>query len=265
MTKAQNFHQQEQIIAFQETAKNQKEEIKINAIAENLRNNGYCKIHSAFYIDDTHNNELDIIQKDYFSLPLDIHSNGNRYRKYKKYEWYSKTNSINAVPSEFYFQSKSLNKSDGGKKRYFVDIEDRILNTGIIQNIIRKNFDIVKESEVLNLEQNVFIGIHQIRYLAQNNMPSYSSPIWLHRDDEPVVFSHLFNITPNAVGADFVIAEDPATINQVYFLDQPLETLVVTQKPLHGLTPLGIKDGFSAYRDVLLVTFSNHSYNNLEN
>jgi L-isoleucine 4-hydroxylase len=138
-----------------------------------------------------------------------------------------------------------------------LEIENSILNTNIMQKLIAKDFNVATKINILNLEENISIGIHQIRYLVQNNTPSYSSPMWLHRDDEAVVFSHLFNITNNSIGANFLVAENSTTINQVYFLDKPLDTIVVTQKPLHAITPLGTKDGMNGYRDIVLVTFSN--------
>ena len=85
----------------------------------------------------------------------------------------------------------------------------------------------------------------------------FSSPLWLHRDDEPLVFVHLFNVSDNALGGDNLIATDFKTITHLIRLGNPLETLLLTKKPYHAVTPLGSADKNCAFRDILLVTFMN--------
>lgn len=100
----------------------------------------------------------------------------------------------------------------------------------------------------------VFIKLNTV-VLSEN--PSYGSPLWLHRDDENLVFIHLFNLSANANGGDNLIAYEPKKIDKLIRLINPLDTLLVTKKHLHSVTPIGSSDDVIAYRDILLITFDN--------
>ena len=48
-------------------------------------------------------------------------------------------------------------------------------------------------------------------------------------------------------------------ITKVLHLTEPLETLILSKKHLHSLSPIGVRSGKKdAYRDVLIVTFESH-------
>ncbi|KAE9547475.1 hypothetical protein FO519_009314 [Halicephalobus sp. NKZ332] len=126
-----------------------------------------------------------------------------------------------------------------------------------MREILKKDIEIARESGIVTFDDGLEMGLHQIRYTAKEGEPAYSSPLWLHRDDEPLVFVHLFNLTENSLGGDNLIASDHKTITNLIRLTSPLETLLLTKKPYHAVTPLGSGDENPAYRDILLVTFMN--------
>ena len=91
---------------------------------------------------------------------------------------------------------------------------------------------------MVDFNRPVRIGLHQVRYLPTNNSVSFSSPPWLHQDDEPIVFVHLLNLSYNTIGGDSIIAEKGQKFTQVIKLQSPLETLCVINTKKH---PLGLR------------------------
>jgi hypothetical protein len=102
------------------------------------------------------------------------------------------------------------------------------------------------------------IWVHLFRYKATVNSPAFSSPMWLHKDDEDVVFVHLIDRSKDMIGGDSLIAPDSKHIERVIKLENRFDTLVVNHQKFHAVTPVGLKENskekFST-RDVILVTF----------
>jgi len=109
----------------------------------------------------------------------------------------------------------------------------------------------------VDFNKKINIGIHQVRYFGSSSSPSYASPLWLHRDDENLVFIHLVNLSSNCIGGNNLISYEPNKIEEMVYLKHPLDTLLVTKDHLHAVTPIGSNDNKKAYRDILLITFDN--------
>ena len=120
--------------------------------------------------------------------------------------------------------------------------------------IIQSNLKIISEYEPLKNHQELVLGLHFIQYKVNKYGASYSSPDSLHRDDEPLVFIHLLNLTSNALGGDNLFADlKTKEITNVVRLEKPFETIVLTRDYYHAVTPLGAREG-EARRDILLFT-----------
>ena len=144
--------------------------------------------------------------------------------------------------------------SDGGHARRFKNIDKTILSIPIIKSILSKNLALIQTYQPLCNLRNLTIGMHFIRYKADENMASYSSPDWLHKDDEPLVFVHLVNLSRSALGGDNLIADSNSKkIERVIRLENDMETIVINKNVYHAVTPLGSKQG-TAVRDVMLFT-----------
>lgn len=217
-----------------------------------IKKKGFCRIPNIFYEFD--NSELSDFQESYFRLPKD-QSHGERYRAYSKYKFKNEQLSLEKV--EFYAQSKEYNNEYGGKPRKFEPIENKILSGKMLESLINQNTSLAKKSKEVDFDEKVNIGVHQIRYCGSSDNPSYASPLWLHRDDENLVFIHLLNLSANASGGDNLIAYEPKKIAKLIRLIDPLDTLLVTKKHLHSVTPIGSRNEAIAYRDILLITFDN--------
>ncbi len=219
---------------------------------------GYAYIPSNYFFKQVPHTPLEEVLRTYDDLKPDP-SPGNRFRAYIRFRWDESRDQLVQDDNNDYYQSKEYNEADGGKIRQFDAIPPRFLNNPIIKETIKGDTEIAKAISVVTFSETLEVGLHQIRYRALPQSPAYSSPIWLHRDDEPLVFVHLLHLSPHAIGGDNLISVSKGnTVNDVLKLTSPLQSLALTQKPLHALTPLGTKSNNPALRDILLVTFFNN-------
>lgn len=214
---------------------------------------GFCFLPGNYYLNDKNIASLHDIKKA-FDLQLEADGDTGRQRAYLKLEWSRGGNQIAVAEDQGYYQTKDSNTLDGGKIRQFKVMDKSILNIDIIHDLIAKNIKIVKDYPLLKKENHLTIGMHFIRYRATEEVVSTSSPLWLHQDDEPLVFIHLVNLTKNLIGGDNLIADlTGKNITRVIRLEDDMETLVLNRNVYHAVTPISARKGV-AYRDVVLFT-----------
>lgn len=155
-------------------------------------------------------------------------------------------------PNQYYFQTYGANNSDGGTVRVFPPVDPVVLSKAAFCKVLAHDKIYLNDYASRCGIERLNISVHFIRYKAEKGEASYSSPVWLHLDDEPLVFIHLVRLTPNALGADSVISGMDNYPSHVYRLQKPFDTLIVDRAKKHAVTPLGSVDGM-AYRDVMLV------------
>lgn len=179
---------------------------------------------------------------------------GPRNRAYLKLEWVRETQKISIAQNQCYFQSAERNKDDGGKSRQFLVMNSSVLDLPVVQNLMEKNLQIVSEYKPLSEQCSLTIGLHFIQYSVDKGKASYSSPVGLHIDDEPLVFVHLIDLSPHALGGDNLIATiHNQEITNVIRLERPMDTILLNNNCYHAVTPLGSKDG-TAKRNIILFT-----------
>jgi len=195
----------------------------------------------------------DIFRKEYDRLKPDTYAKGEiRKRAYQRYT-YSVEKGLSPADSSDYFQTYDSNNVDGGVDRKFGPMPENLLSNDLFNDILAKDVNYIVTSFPHLRKMN--IGVHPIRYCAKFNAPSYSSPLWLHKDDEELVFLHFLSKSDNAVGGDSIISENGKSIEGVLNLSNFMDTLILTRDFLHAVTPLGCKNEDElSYRDILLVT-----------
>jgi hypothetical protein len=154
--------------------------------------------------------------------------------------------------NQSYFQSYSANDVDGGRVRVFPPISDELIGNEVFLHILKEDAAVIDRYCDTVGKASLNVSVHFIRYKAEQGGASYSSPVWLHVDDEPLVFIHLLQLTDNAIGADSVISGIDGPPTHVMRLCDPFDTLIVDKTKKHAVTPLGSSGG-TAYRDVMLV------------
>ncbi|MDE9481566.1 2OG-Fe dioxygenase family protein [Xenorhabdus bovienii] len=198
---------------------------------------------------------LQELKNGYNNLILDPYSLGNRWRGYAQFR---RLEDGTLIFGHFtpYKQTKKYNPDTGDIVRNYPLLPNSITENAILQSLLKDDIIFVeKYGKIGNLE-DLTLGIHLFRYQAKFDSPAYSSPVWLHKDDEDVVFVHLINASFNMLGGDSIIASNPKKIEKVLRLEKPFDTLVVNHDKYHAVTPVGCSiNGEIAIRDIILVTF----------
>lgn len=223
-------------------------------IADQLEKNGYCIYELRSHIDCTDKQSKFILKDAFNHLTLDLYSTGNRYRNYIQVS-FSANNEILFGKFEDYLQTKQFNPITGGVIRNYPDIDISVLTNKIFLEILNSDIELVNNIKRLPPPSDMLIGIHLFRYRATLKTPSFSSPSWLHKDDEDIVFVHLIDKSESMLGGENIVATDAQSIERV---NQFLDTFVVNHHKFHAVTPISPTQSHQdtyVYRDVILVTF----------
>ena len=216
-------------------------------------NHGFRYIAADFYRAHEHACSIHDLKK-LFDTELSEDGKAFRRRAYLKLNYDRQNGAVSVPANQAYFQTSQSNQVDGGKIRQFKVMPLRILKIPILESIINRNIQLIRQYQPLRSEAYLTLGMHFIRYQAHENGASYSSPDWLHKDDEPLVFIHLVNLSKNALGGDNLIADSrEQKVTHVVRLENDIDTLVLNKNVYHAVTPLGSRKGTAA-RDVILFT-----------
>jgi len=199
--------------------------------------------------------DLEQLKLAYGNLTLDPYSPGNRWRGYAQCRRNAK-GELSFGHFKEYKQTKKYNPDTGGIVRHYPLLPENITANRLMQAILQDDIAFVEAYERIGPLEELTVGIHLFRYEAQFDAPAYSSPVWLHKDDENVVFVHLIHASANMLGGDNLIAPNPKNIERVLRLETLFDTLVVNHDKYHAVTPIGCRQpGETALRDIILVTF----------
>ncbi|CAN0627833.1 conserved protein of unknown function [Burkholderia multivorans] len=215
--------------------------------------NGFQFVPGSNYIDGI--NEVEYLRFAYFydaQVKQDPYS-PVRDRAMIKILYHRQTGQVELNPVQTHFQSYGANDTDGGRMRVFPPIDPSVLGDKVFRHVFQCDTTYIDKYCDTIGAASANISVHFIRYKAEAGGASFSSPVWLHVDDEPLVFIHLIQLTKNAIGADSVISEMDSKPKNVLRLSDPLDTLIVDRMKKHAVTPLGSTGGI-AYRDVMLVS-----------
>lgn len=214
---------------------------------------GFRYIPAEHYLERENASSIHDLKK-LFDTELEDDGHAFRKRAYLKLQCDRCSGTITVPCNQAYFQTAQSNRVDGGKIRQFKVMPRRVLEIPIIHSIISRNIQLIRHYAPLQSDTFLTFGMHFIRYQAHENGASYSSPDWLHKDDEPLVFIHLVNLSKNALGGDNLIADSrEQKVTHVVRLEDDIDTLVLSKNVYHAVTPLGSRKGISA-RDVILFT-----------
>jgi hypothetical protein len=220
-------------------------------ILDNLDSRGFSFIEPVHYLKQTKEKSLCSLNQLYATSLKD---DGPRKRAYLKLEWDRVHEEVCVASNQAYFQSAKSNNADGGKPRYFEVMDSSILELSLMKQLIEQNREIIDQYKPLQTHKKLTLGLHFIQYIAEKGGASYSSPVGLHIDDEPLVFVHLISLSEQALGGDNLIARlDTQEITHVVRLEQPLDTILLNNDCYHAVTPLGSRHG-TATRNILLFT-----------
>lgn len=180
---------------------------------------------------------------------------GERWRSYSAFQLIDGRLSLLAAAP--YVQSKQYNQDDGDKLRSFRPIDNTVLASKALRELIRFNVSVARLTHAgLFLGPSVTIGVHMISYRPSRSTISYSSPVWLHKDQEEYVAVILCGLSGNLDGGENILSPGGREISAKLTLTEPLDMLLLSRKGLHAVVPMKSTDGRPAFRNVLLITLT---------
>jgi len=192
------------------------------------------------------------------SLQLDAEP-GNRWRAYSAFELRGLHATL--LPAKPYFQTQQYNADDGDKLRQFAPLDRGVLTSRTLQELIRFNLSVAKlTNQSLFLAEELVIGVHMISYRATGEELTFSSPVWLHRDQEEYVAVTLYELSHNISGGENILANGPRDLAAKIALNEEFEAIVLSKKGMHAVVPMNSSNGRPAFRNVVLITFSSASH-----
>lgn len=189
----------------------------------------------------------------YHALPEDPYGSGARRRVYARLRWPVGTARYYRAEDQRYSQTYNANDMNGGEVREFEGVPNSVLENGPLGNIVARQLAML--SDLFEFAVPVLtIGLHLVRYEAEKGVPTYSSPIFFHRDDEPVVLLTVVDKSANLVGGDTLLARNKRSIDRSVSLGE-LETAILTKATKHMVTPMESSEASDpAWRDIILLT-----------
>ena len=233
---------------------------------EGLSHNGFCFIPADHYRHlaltkgmpaESMDSSLNRLKTAFGSLERDPYSPGNRFRSHAQCRM-DADERLQFGAYFDYFQTKEYNPDTGGIIRRYKFIHSDLLEDPLFRILLNNDIQFIDRYAAIGPAKKALISIHLFRYKATPGSPAYSSPLWLHKDDEDVVFIHLIDKSENLLGGENLIAQDTKHIDEVLELDECFDTLVLNHLKFHAVAPIGCKSkskGDFSTRDVILITF----------
>lgn len=177
-----------------------------------------------------------------------------RYRRYLTLEYDSSFNKIVEKPGEPHHQYKKFNDLNGGIKRYFDPVEEKIKNNLIFVSILDVCINLFKRT---SLDRSWHIEVHQFRIIAKEDSQGLPTPEGIHRDGVTYAFIMLIE-RENVVGGESYIYDNHRNPLISYTLENPLDCSFLDDAHLlHSVSPVRpLANHKNAYRDTLVITFT---------
>lgn len=182
-------------------------------------------------------------------------ADGGKYRsrRFSEFEYNVEASELRALPHRPFYQSKDLNKLNGGSDRHFAPITPFIAYHPIVIDMVKKYKHLFKEMTGVNMWHYY---LHQVRITATKEMVGQPSPEGIHKDG--VTFSTLFCVgRVGASGAANVIYDNEKTpLTQVILRHRGDCILMKDDSVYHYVTPMTVGEGSEiARRDMLFIEF----------
>lgn len=199
--------------------------------------------------------DLSVIADSFNSLAADPRP-GNRRRAHSKLLL---TQADTLIVCEFSAYAQANNYDAPNELREFSPIEGPVLITVALRHLILRHAMIARLCRPGYFIGDLHVGLHTIRYECVGLGVSFSSPIGPHSDDEPYVVVILIDRVGIDADTNYVVPgkwdgkEKPSVALKLH---SPLDALILGERCAHGVNIMSSTDGYPAYRDILIITFT---------
>ena len=194
------------------------------------------------------------------NLELDNYlKNGARFRerRYGRFYYLPRTNSIRLLKHRPYFQSKDANAYAGGIHREVAPLTDSSVKNPLMNTLIEFNFaQFPVDADDERLDQPWEVACHQFRIIATADELGEPTPEGIHRDDIDFGAIHLMSRS-NVAGGNSLVYDNSKNLIAEYCLRSRLDTLFwADHQVLHSVTPITPEDASArGVRDILILGY----------
>lgn len=177
-----------------------------------------------------------------------------RYRRFSAFTFHATDGSLTLLPHAAYEQSASINRLNGGFKRYFEPLESSFTEHPVLHKIL-KTFGRIFSTASGHDDWN--IKLHPYRIVARDGANGEPAPEGLHQDGVDYIVSYMI-VRVNVTGGISTVTDIVKQPSGDVEMSRPNDFLVGDdRKTFHGVSPVIVdnpKKPF-AYRDVLVIAF----------
>lgn len=177
-----------------------------------------------------------------------------RYRRYGEFFLNVSANSLELQPHKSYSQPLYINQLNGGVERMFEPLQNKFTENSILISILNDFGNLFKAVSDINKWS---VRLHPYRIYANRDSKGYPTPEGLHRDGVDFIISLMINRVNIMGGISKVTNLEKNLLSEVQLSD-PFDTLIgndhLTLHEVSTITP--VNDGLPAYRDVLVIAFT---------
>lgn len=178
-----------------------------------------------------------------------------RLRRYGRYSWSPRTDTLRPLPNEPYYQPEDENPYAGGIARDFAPLQPDTVHNPFLRALVCTTFACLPIADE-RCGKTWEVRIHQIRIVATPGEPGLPAPEGIHQDGTDFLTLHLVR-GRNVAGGESTIYDLQRKPIEHYCMREPLDSLILEDpRIMHGVTPVHSADGRSpATRDLLGVDF----------
>jgi hypothetical protein len=178
-----------------------------------------------------------------------------RQRRYGRYYWSPRHQSLLPLPPEPYFQPETENAYAGGIRREFAPLRPDTVHDALLHALVGTTFACLPLAG--DRRKAIWeVRIHQIRIMATAHEPGLPAPEGIHQDGTDFLTLHLVRCR-NISGGESTIYDLDRRPIQRFTLREPLDSMILEDpRIMHGVTPVVPADGRTVgIRDVLGIDF----------
>ena len=234
-------------------------------IPQELKTQGYSLLQGLKITDSQWTNIIHSMPEDYQQfhqswndLPADnfLSDGGHyRYRRYSVFNWIMNDELV-LLPHEPHYQSTYRNNMNGGVNRNFEPFQRSTIENPVLTSFIK----LIAPQFSFNNEKSWRVQAHQFRIVANAEEAGNPSPEGIHRDGADFILIMVLK-RENITGGVNHIYDNAKRLLFGSVLTEPGDALLIDDQSVwHGVSEIyPIDNDKPAYRDVLVLTFHNHT------
>ena len=187
-------------------------------------------------------------------------ADGGRYRRRRHAAFEARGRDLVRKPRQPHFQSRDYNPLNGDVQRWFDAVETDIADGAILRSIFRFLTPLFAKLDGLEAGTAWHSEVHQFRIETSPTQIGRPTPEGLHRDGVDWVLVMLIARHNVDEGTTEIGGQDGQSLGR-FILCNPGDAVLLDDRRIrHGVTPIrAVREGSSAYRDALVVTWKSHA------